>query len=109
MRKKSDRTSKSSQELAKRMKYFRELAGLSQKEAANLIEVSESTYSDWEHGKTILGEPYPAMAKAYKISLNTLFGLDENENKSVDDKFNQIITDLIILKDQIAKKSDPAN
>lgn len=86
-----------------RLKKFRLSAKLSQREAARRIGVPESTYRAWEYGNAIVGEPYPRIAKAFKITLNELFGLTDDPVKTADEKVDQIISELQSLKPNLKK------
>lgn len=55
-----------------RLSRFRKDKGLTLKEVAQAIGVSESTYRDWEYGRAIQGEPYMALAEVFEISLHEL-------------------------------------
>jgi transcriptional regulator with XRE-family HTH domain len=58
--------------LSKRLKYFRNKKKLSVKEIAAAIEVPVTTYREWEHGRSILGEPYEKIAEALGVTLEEL-------------------------------------
>ena len=69
-------------EFHNRLKELRVARRLTQKETAKLVGVQQSTYRQWEYGQAITGEPYPQLAKAFNISLDTLFNIETNEKKS---------------------------
>lgn len=82
-----------------RLKKFRSLAKLTQREAAKRIGVHESTYRGWEYGAGIKGdEYYPKIAKAFGITLDELFGVSKEE--SVEEKLNRIVA----ITESIKKK-----
>lgn len=85
-----------------RLKKFRSAARLSQRAAARLIGVPESTYREWEYGNAIQGEPYPSIAKAFNISLNELFGLSDTPEETTEE-VDKIISSLQSLKSRIGK------
>lgn len=58
--------------LAQRLKHHRTIAGLTIKEVAKRLEISPSTYRDWEKGSLIKGEPYLQLAKVFNISVYEL-------------------------------------
>ncbi|MDD7758804.1 MAG: helix-turn-helix transcriptional regulator [Aerococcus suis] len=64
-----------------RLKYFRKSQGMTQKELAKSLNVSQPTIGSWEVGRT---EPSQEMqrkiARIFDISLNTLLG-DDSEDK----------------------------
>ena len=59
--------------LHKRLERLRTEKGLTAKKVAQLIEVPESTYREWEYGRTIQGQPYVQLSKIFEISLLELF------------------------------------
>lgn len=85
-----------------RLKKFRLRAELSQAEVARRVGVSDSTYRAWEYGSTILGEPYPRIAKAFNITLDELFGVNDAPRSSAED-FDKIIAELHHLKSKFSK------
>ncbi len=57
----------------KRLRQFRQNAGLTTQEVAKTCGVAESTYREWEYGREIRGtKAYECLAKAYQISLSEL-------------------------------------
>lgn len=73
-----------------RIKKYRELAGISQREAARLIGVPVSTYREWEYGRQIRDyKSYIKIARAFNISLDMLFGL-KGIDASLDKDFEQL-------------------
>lgn len=62
-----------------RLRELRQARRLTQKETAKLVGVPQSSYRQWEYGQAITGEPYPQLAKAFNISLDTLFNIETNE------------------------------
>lgn len=65
--------------ISERLKNLRKKQKLSVVECANFIGVSQSTYRDWENGRSISGEPYIKIANLFGVSLSELFGLKELE------------------------------
>ena len=63
--------------LGKRLKRLRENNHLTISFIAKKIEVSPSTYRDWEYGRSIKGEPYMKLARLYGVSLNYLMTGEE--------------------------------
>ncbi|MGE3263341.1 MAG: helix-turn-helix transcriptional regulator [Bacteriovoracia bacterium] len=86
-----------------RLKQFRVLAKLSQREAAHRIGVPESTYREWEYGNAILGEPYPRVAKVFNVTLNELFGVSDSMERSATEEIDKIIMELQFLKSKLPK------
>jgi transcriptional regulator with XRE-family HTH domain len=73
------------------------------KEAAQLIGVPSTTYRDWEYGRAITGQPYVKIAKAFSITLNTLFEVKEDSKIDSEERIDRLINDLRDLKQEIAK------
>ena len=61
-------------EFNKRLKKLREEKGITPKAMAEKLEVSVSTYRDWEYGRKITGEPYVKISEVLNIGLGELFG-----------------------------------
>lgn len=57
------------------------------KELAQQVGVPVSTYREWEYGRAIVGEPYPKLADALRVSLSELL-LGEVKGK------NEIFTEI---------------
>ena len=59
-----------------RLKDVREDHDLKQKEIAELLQIKQSSYSDYENGKNMMGiDKYIKLAKYYDVSLDYLCGL----------------------------------
>lgn len=100
--KKERRFSKDSKEFGKRLTLFRKRKGYSVRKMAELANVNEVTYRQWEYGAEIRGEPYPDLARAYGITLDELFGTYLLEN-SAEEEVDKIISALHSLKSKISK------
>jgi transcriptional regulator with XRE-family HTH domain len=77
-----------------RLNHFRKQRSLTVAEVARRIQVSESTYRDWENGRAIKGEPYIKLAGVFEISLNDLFGLSDSgstESTNIDQEVESIV------------------
>lgn len=84
---------------AKRLKYKREKAGLSMKEVARLIGVSESTYREWEYGREIRGEkPYEKLALVLQTSLSELVTGKTSKSASISQGISLIEEGLRLIK-----------
>jgi transcriptional regulator with XRE-family HTH domain len=59
-------------DFGKRLKSYREKKGFQIVELAKLIDVSPSTYREWENGRNIIGQPYVALASALELSISEL-------------------------------------
>lgn len=80
-----------------RLKFIRESLELSQKELANKLKVSESTYSRWETGEKII--PFKhliTLCNITKLSIDYILGI--TDEKSYFENF------IIINKKEIGKK-----
>ena len=66
--------------ICERIRYFRELAGIEQKELGKKIGISPNTISNWETGRS---RPdinlIPAICRALQVSLSELFGIEDPE------------------------------
>jgi transcriptional regulator with XRE-family HTH domain len=85
--------------IGNRLKRFRLKLGLSQLQAAQMIGVAASTYRDWEYGKRIKGEPYPAIAKIFGVSISQLL----TGNPSLGDELLLQATELERIVDKLRK------
>ena len=74
------------------------------REAAKRIGIPETTYREWEYGRSVRGELYPRIAKAFGIGLEELFGLAPGGARSIEERFDQIISDLKALKERLGKR-----
>ena len=66
--------------ICERVRYFRELAGIEQKELGKRLGISPNTISNWETGRS---RPdinlVPAVCSALQVSLSELFGIEDPE------------------------------
>lgn len=90
-----------SEEFSTRLKRLREKAGLSTHEMAKLIEVAQSTFSDWENGRGLRPVPYQKMSQVLAISVTELItGMKPNnreiieELESIESKIREMKTKL---------------
>ena len=63
---------KDTETIDRRMARLRRQAGYSQKEVADALGVSPSTYRSWEGGSKISGEPYKKLAQLLGVTLTEL-------------------------------------
>ena len=61
-----------SESLGQRLKRLREKNNLSVKEVAQALGIPVTTYREWENGRKIVGEPYPALAELFEVSVYEL-------------------------------------
>lgn len=59
-------------EFGKRLLRLRLQKDLSISEVAKRMEISPSTYREWEQGRQIKGEPYEKLARLFGVSLSEL-------------------------------------
>jgi transcriptional regulator with XRE-family HTH domain len=60
-------------EFSKRLKRFRERFGWSVSDVAKALDISQSTYREWEYGRKISGhESFLKLAALFQISLDEL-------------------------------------
>lgn len=64
--------------MLKNLKNLRKELGLTQKEIADILHISQQTYSDYENCKTEpTGETLIAIANYYEVTVDELLGRDE--------------------------------
>ena len=89
--------------LAARLRRLRQAANLSSHEAAKLIEVSASTYREWENGRGIRGEPYAKIASAYGVSMiEILLGEKASKYKAIQE-LEKAESHLKVLREELFK------
>ena len=70
--------------LIENIKILRREKGLTQRDLANLLSISQNTVSNWENGIT---EPtvtqLQKISEVFGVSLSTLYGIDDNFEKSI--------------------------
>lgn len=65
--------------ISNQLEKYRKERGLNIARCAEAVGVSQSTYRDWENGRSISGEPYLKIAEIFGISVSELFGLNPKE------------------------------
>jgi transcriptional regulator with XRE-family HTH domain len=89
--------------MGERLRRLRLAAQLSTHEVAKLIDVSSSTYREWEYGRGIRGEPYAKIAKAFGVSLSELLlGETASKSKAIQE-LERMEFHLKMLKDEMYK------
>jgi transcriptional regulator with XRE-family HTH domain len=91
-------------DFGKRLRSLRVLHRLSLKEASLLIGVPVTTYRDWEYGKRIQGQPYINIARAFGITLNQLFGVDDSD-LTLEQKLDAAINELQQVRSALGSSS----
>lgn len=57
------------------LRQYREAAGISTCKAADILGVSQPSYTNWENGKTLpTADKLPAIAALFRCSIDELFG-----------------------------------
>ena len=70
-----------------RLKDIREDNDLKQKEVADFLQIKQSSYSDYENGRNMMGiDKYIKLARYYNISLDYLCGLIDEPIKLSEQK-----------------------
>jgi len=87
--------------IAKRLKELRTIKGLTIKEVAKELNLSPSTYRDWELGTQITGEPYKKLAEIYNVSLNVLLDNDIKESDELLYQIDHVISSLFKIKQEV--------
>ncbi|MFV0530988.1 MAG: helix-turn-helix domain-containing protein [Flavobacteriales bacterium] len=85
--------------IGSKLKFIREIKGLSQSEVAERLFISQRAYSDLENNKTKLDlERLEAVAKIFKIKSIDLLNFDEQKvfNNVFNDTSNGYFTDKIV-------------
>lgn len=86
----------------KRLKRLRIAQKMTMKELAQTIGVPMSTYREWEYGRSIVGEPYPKLADALKVSLSELLlGERAGNTSEVFAEIHAIESHLLKLKKKV--------
>lgn len=57
------------------LKRLRTKRGLKVSTCSVSLGVSQSTYREWENGRSISGEPYIKLAQLFQVSISELFAL----------------------------------
>jgi transcriptional regulator with XRE-family HTH domain len=73
-----------------RLRKLRKDKGLTIKSIAQKIGVPETTYREWEYGRSIRGQPYIILAEVLGVSLHELLGGTESKRTEVIEKFQSI-------------------
>lgn len=83
--------------MGQRLKRLRMKRGLSLKQVAEQLDISASTYRDWEYGKAIQGEPYMDLAKVLNIGVVELITGNSRQNQDLMraiQHLDKIVTDI---------------
>lgn len=92
----SGNTQPSPTEAAERMKLARQLAGMTQEDAARALDVTVRTYARWERGETrgFLGE-LSRIAEVFETTTDQLLGV---EGQSVEDQLSALRAEVAELR-----------
>lgn len=66
-----------------RLKSLREENNLSQQAVANILNVSQRTYSYYENGRTIPPRLLITLAKYYNVSMDYMLGISNEKDKKI--------------------------
>lgn len=68
--------------MGRRLAAARALRGYTQKQVAEMIEVSQATYSDYEHGRVLMGlVKFVALTRNLDVNADWLLGLPSGDGK----------------------------
>ncbi|MCB9093288.1 MAG: helix-turn-helix transcriptional regulator [Halobacteriovoraceae bacterium] len=73
-----------------RLLKLRKKQGLTIKQVAEELNISPSTYRDWEQGAKISGEPYSQLAKLFKVSINYLLNEEKTSSDEIIHKIKRV-------------------
>ncbi|MES3038380.1 MAG: helix-turn-helix transcriptional regulator [Bdellovibrionota bacterium] len=80
--------------LGKRLKRLREARNLSVKDVADAMGIPVTTYREWENDRKIVGEPYPALAELFEVSVYELITGEKGKGSEVLSSFETIKIEL---------------
>ena len=87
------------------MRKRRNKIGLTIAACAKEVGVSQSTYREWEYGRSISGEPYVKIATLLGISLSELLGSDKTEQinriEKVEEKIGEVLRQIKTIKSNL--------
>ena len=89
------------QTLAQRLQFYRKQKKMTIKEVAKRLNISQSTYRDWEYGRQIKGEPYLALCEVFEVSLSELFGQTPKGAQRIKKEINQIKNSLLFIEKEL--------
>lgn len=64
--------------LATRLRQLRLERNMTMKEVASAMQISRTTYRDWEYGRKMPAEMLSRLSDVFQVSLNELVGTDNN-------------------------------
>lgn len=73
-----------------RLRQLRNERQLSASEVAQALEISVSTYREWENGRAIRGEPYVKLAKILQVTLSELLTGEPHETSKILRQFHEL-------------------
>jgi len=85
-----------------RFRKLRTERGLTVKQLSQHIGVPESTYREWEYGRTLIGPPYVKLAEALSTPLSVLMTGEMSEAEWILEELKQIESQVASLKSKIA-------
>ena len=91
-------------EIHKRFKRLRVKKGLNMKQFAELIGVPESTYREWEYGRTLAGPPYIKMAEVLDVPISFLMTGELAENHWILQELKQMELQIVSIKTRLVSR-----
>lgn len=92
-----------SEKLGDRLRRFRIERGLSIEEVAKRIEVSSSTYREWENGRAIRGEPYIKIRDLFGVTLEELLTGKKGKLSTAFEQVDVLEKQVIVLRSELLK------
>jgi transcriptional regulator with XRE-family HTH domain len=81
-----------------RLRFYRTRKNLTIQEVSNQTGIPASTYKEWENGRQIRGEPYPALSQVFQVSLQELITGNSSPANPVFEQLDGIIHTIDTIK-----------
>lgn len=89
------------EKLNQRLKRFREQKGLNAKQMAKLIDTAETTYRDWESGRSLRNiPPFQKICEVLSISVTELIVGQQPERQELIDESAQLLKNYVKILTQ---------
>lgn len=89
--------------LGDRLRRFRVERGLSIEDVSRSLNISSSTYREWENGRAIRGEPYIKMRDLFQVSLEELMSGKKGDQYKVLGQIDTLENQVRVLRSEIIK------
>jgi transcriptional regulator with XRE-family HTH domain len=89
--------------LGDRLRRLRSERDLTIEEVARRLDVSPSTYREWENGRAIRGEPYIKMRDLFQVSLEELLAGKKGDRGKILGELDEIERHVNILRSELLK------